>query len=199
MSEAKELNERNVQKLVKKAKAGDTRAFGEIVRLYQRRLYYAIAKIVLNHEDTDDVLQDTFLKLHQNLALFDINRPLYPWLLTIAMNLAINKKKWRQRKCEDSLENVAFTLHNNPGTALQEQELEKNELHTALRAALAELSLELRSVFVLRINEELSYEEISTMLGISKGTVMSRLARARKKLRLLLAPYLEEQSCKVKT
>ena len=94
MSDNKQLNERNVQKLVKKAKTGDHKAFAEIVRLYQRRLYYSIARIVLDHDDTDDVLQDTFLKMHQNLALFDVNRPLYPWLLTIAMNLAINKRKW---------------------------------------------------------------------------------------------------------
>ncbi len=197
MSEKKRLDERNVQKLVKKAKAGDKRAFEQLVCAYQKPLYYAIDRIVLNHDDTDDVLQDTFVKMYQNLALFETHRPLYPWLVTIAINLAINKKKWRARKSEDALERVSYAASAGGKAAHQEQEMDKKELENALRLALRQLSVELRAVFVLRVHDELSYEEISKMLGISMGTVMSRLARGREKLRGLLAPYLENHSYKV--
>ena len=190
--------DKNERKLIAQAKDGDQRAFAEIIRLYQKRLYYVIIKIVFNHEDADDVLQETFLKLYENLALFDERRPLYPWLLTIAMNTAINKKNWRTRKQENSIDAEDYRELTGDRSTGPEQTAEAHELQDALQTALSQLSLELRSVFVLRINEELSYKEISAMLGISEGTVMSRLARARQKLRVLLAPYVTNDVSQVK-
>lgn len=178
------------KKLVKKALKGDGHAFESIVKKYQKQLYFTIRKIVSGHEDTDDVLQDTFIKAFNRLDTYKAEYPFYPWLHRIAVNTAINHYKKKGTHKESSLDemldegNPFPAKHRNP-----QRELEQNELNEQVKFALEKLPIDQKVVFLLRTSDELSYEEISTHLNISIGTVMSRLSRARGKLRILLRGY----------
>jgi RNA polymerase sigma-70 factor (ECF subfamily) len=144
-------------------------------------------RIVRRHDVADDVAQETFLRAHRALHTFDLARPFGPWICRIAANLAVNRVRapeWREEALPDGhAESPA------PGRGPLEGVLE-TESRRVLETALRALPAEQRAVFVLRVTEELSYAEIAETLRISPGTVMSRLSRAREKLRQALAPYL---------
>jgi RNA polymerase sigma-70 factor, ECF subfamily len=157
------------------------------VRLYQRRVYAVALRIVRRHEVADDVAQEAFVKAHQSLASFDTSRPFGPWICRIAANLAINQVRspqWREQELPDE-RHVASRAQGPLGGVLH------REAQAQMQAALSGLPAEQRAVFVLRSVEELSYQEIADALGISIGTVMSRLFRARERLRAALQPYLD--------
>ena len=102
VSHDKEYNGKDCEKsLIRRAKNGDTGAFDQLVLQYQQRLYYVIIRIVLNHEDADDAVQDTFLKAYRNLDNFNENYRFYTWLYRIAVNTALNLVK--HRKFRESL------------------------------------------------------------------------------------------------
>jgi RNA polymerase sigma-70 factor (ECF subfamily) len=186
------LREKDVQKYIQESLSGDARAFEWIVRKFQKRIYYAVLKIVMNHDDSDDVLQETFIKAYTKLNTYDDSYPFYPWLYRIAINTSLNhqKKKHRLRALSiDDLEN------NNNHKDLSESpkqmfDSEANELIDKVKQALCKIPPEQRAVFLLRVRDELSYQEISDTLEISIGTVMSRLSRARDKLRNHLHDFL---------
>ena len=174
-------------RLLAEARGGSLLAFEEIVRRYQRRVYGIALRIVRRHEVADDVAQEAFMRAHQALSTFDLTRPFGPWIGRIASNLAINHVRAPQAREEPLPEGHAETPA--PGMGALDLVLER-EAREVLERALAELSAEQRAVFALRTFEELSYREIAESLHISIGTVMSRLSRARERLRGTLAPYL---------
>jgi RNA polymerase sigma-70 factor (ECF subfamily) len=121
------------------------------------------------------------------LPSFDLSRPFGPWIARIAANLAVNHLR-SPRAREQALPDAhAETPAREPGPLAGVLEREARSL---LEEALGGLPAEQRSVFVLRVMEEMSYREIADALDLSLGTVMSRLSRAREKLRLALRPYL---------
>jgi RNA polymerase sigma-70 factor (ECF subfamily) len=136
----------------------------------------------------DEVAQETFLRAFGSLDRFDVGRPFGPWICRIAANAAINHLRSPAVAREQPLPETA---PDPPSTA--EGPLERlldGEARAVLDQALGELPAEQRAVFTLRVFEELSYREIAESLGIEMGTVMSRLARARERLRIALTPYL---------
>jgi RNA polymerase sigma-70 factor (ECF subfamily) len=173
--------------LLARARRGDASAFEEIVRLYQRRVYGVALRIVRAHDVADDVTQEAFLRAWRSLERFELGRPFGPWVCRIAANLAVNHVRSPRAREEGLPEAHAETRSREPGPlgALLDAEGAR-----VLEAALAELPQEQRAVLVLRAVEELSYAEIAESLGISAGTVMSRLYRARERLALALRPYL---------
>lgn len=175
--------------LIRKAKRGDTDAFTGLIKKYQRQVYACISGLVFSHASTDDVLQDTFIKVYRNLHRFDENYPFYPWVRRIAVNTALNYLKNEARRQAVSIDapedaSVMLQAEDNPG-----RDVEKKEMLEKLREAVKELPEEQRMVFVLRTQQEMSYEEIAQLLEISMGTVMSRLNRARSKLKELLKDH----------
>jgi RNA polymerase sigma-70 factor (ECF subfamily) len=174
--------------LLAKARGGNLFAFEEIVRRYQRRVYGVAFRIVRRHDVADDVAQEAFIRAHQALHSFDAARPFGPWICRIAANLAINHVRSPEAREEELPAGHAETPAPDHGGPLSGV-LEK-EARAMLDAALERLPAEQRAVFVLRVVEELSYREIADALEISLGTVMSRLSRAREKLRAALLPYL---------
>jgi RNA polymerase sigma-70 factor (ECF subfamily) len=158
-----------------------------LVRRYQRRVYAVAFRIVRRHDVADDVTQEAFLRAHRALARFDLSRPFGPWVGRIAANLAINEQR-SPRAREEELPEAHNELPAKDAGPLQG--LLEHEASEVLEQALDRLPQEQRAVFVLRVTEDLSYQEIAQTLGISPGTVMSRLSRAREKLRGLLLPYL---------
>jgi RNA polymerase sigma-70 factor (ECF subfamily) len=173
--------------LLTKARGGNLFAFEEIVKRYQRRVYGVAFRIVRRHEVADDVAQEAFIRAYQALASFDVSRPFGPWICRIAANLAVNHVRSPEAREEPLPEGHGETP--SPADGPLDGVLE-SEARRVLAAALDRLPAEQRAVFVLRAVEGLSYREIADALEISLGTVMSRLSRAREKLREALTPYL---------
>ncbi len=173
--------------LIARARRGDEGAFEEIVRLYQRRVYGVALRIVRAHDVADDVAQEAFLRAWRSLDRFELGRPFGPWVCRIAANLAVNHVRSPRAREEGLPEGHGETRASEPGPlgALLDAEGAR-----VLEAAMAGLPKEQRAVLVLRAVEEMSYAEIAEALGISPGTVMSRLFRARGRLALALRPYL---------
>lgn len=182
--------------LVLRAREGDRDAFAEIVRSYQRRIYAVAMRMTRRHEVADDITQDTFVRAYRSLGKFELGRPLRPWLTRIAVNLAINylngvANREEPLPADDGPQGpvegrlAASSLDANPERSLQSQELAQD-----LGRAVARLTQEQRTVFLLKVVEEMRYEEIAKLLGISEGTVMSRLSRARGRLKGMLAAHV---------
>lgn len=175
------------RKTVADIRAGNTAAFGEIVDRYQPILYQLAYKILLNRDDALDAVQDAFVLAYRALDQFDIGRSFYLWLYRIAYNAAIKTYNRRNQGQEmvylDSLENPDDFLTDCEKPV---KELLNAEFEEKLKAAIEKLQPDYRAVFVLRVQEEMSYRDIASVLSIPEGTVMSRLARAREKLQFFL-------------
>jgi RNA polymerase sigma-70 factor (ECF subfamily) len=177
--------------LVRKAQQGDMDAFESLVRKYQQRVYALCRRLTGAHQSADDLAQETFIKAYYALERFDTQWPLYPWLRRIALNTGLNYLKARKR--ERPLLEGALGARRMPFTAPAddpEEQLERAEFEARFERAVASLPADQRSVFVLRFHESMSYEEISRTLDLPIGTVMSRLNRARQKLKSLLTDSL---------
>jgi RNA polymerase sigma-70 factor, ECF subfamily len=157
------------------------------VRRYQRRVYAVAYRILRRTDAAEDVAQETFIRAHGALGRFEIGRPFGPWVVRIAANLAINQRRSPRSREQELPAGHAETptRENGPLTQLLDR-----EAAAVLDDAVARLPEEQRAVFVLRVHEDLTYDEIAQTLGLAPGTVMSRLARAREKLRVALRPYL---------
>jgi RNA polymerase sigma-70 factor, ECF subfamily len=180
--------------LVRAAQAGDGRAFAEIVRRYQRAMYRLAYGFVRSPADADDVAQETFVRAYQALGRFRVGEPLYPWLARIASNIALSQLRRRRRKPETPLEPLLeagqqWGTDDDPADRAASAEQTRH-----LREAMAELKPEHQAVLVLRVVEDLSYEEIAKALGVPPGTVMSRLSRARAELKAKLAARTGEKA-----
>lgn len=201
MSRAKmdSRNEKDVLAYIHRALDGDVRAFDWLIKEYQKRIYFTVMQVVMNHEDADDVLQETFIKAYTKLETYDDGYPFYPWLYRIAINTSLNHQKKKARLRALSLDDLDGNGHQAELAESPKQvyEMEGSELALKLKAALGKIPYEQRTVFMLRVNDGLSYQEISDTLEISIGTVMSRLSRARAKLRALLRGYLETKDIEV--
>ena len=173
--------------LIARARQGDLRAFEEIVRLYERRVYGVALRIVRAHDVADDVAQEAFVRAWRSLDRFELGRPFGPWVCRIAANLAVNHVRSPRAREEGLPEGHAETRGADPGPLAAVLDAEAKRV---LDDAVAGLPAEQRAVFVLRAVEEMSYAEIADALGISPGTVMSRLFRARERLARALGPYL---------
>jgi RNA polymerase sigma-70 factor, ECF subfamily len=177
--------------LVRKAQQGDMDAFESLVRKYQQRVYALCRRLTGAHQSADDLAQETFIKAYYALGRFDAQWPLYPWLRRIALNSGLNylKARKRERPLLEGAVGGRRTPMSAPAASPEEQ-LERAEFEVRFERALASLPADQRSVFVLRFHESMSYEEISRTLGLPIGTVMSRLNRARQKLKTLLTDSL---------
>jgi RNA polymerase sigma-70 factor, ECF subfamily len=173
--------------LLRKAQGGNLFAFEEIVRRYQRRVYAVARRITRRHDVADDVTQEAFLRAHTKLSSFDTARPFGPWICRIAANLALNHVRSPESR-EDELPEGYGETPSREADALTG--VLEREAGAVLARALEELPAEQRAVFVLRAQEGLSYAEIAEALDLALGTVMSRLSRARERLRVALQPYL---------
>ena len=186
------------RELVVRSREGDHDAFADIVRSYQRRVYGVALRMTRRHEVADDVAQETFIRAYRNLDRFELGRPLGPWLVRIAVNLAINHlngvaKREQSLYTEDSPEGPAHLQEGFDEEQSEPEPLRKllrSEFLGAFDKAFAKLSPDHQAVLVLKVQEGMRYEEIGEALGVSLGTVMSRLHRARAKLKAMLEDHL---------
>jgi len=179
----------NEQKLISLAKAGDQSAFGELMTRYEKQVYHQALRLLSNPEDAADITQEVFIKVWRSLPSFQGDSSFSTWLYRLTDNAAIDLiRKEKKRRGDASLDDEEYqwdSLLADPNSA-PERELEKQELRRSVTEGLAKLSEEHRRVLVLREINGLSYEEIGQILGLTAGTVKSRIARARLALAKLL-------------
>ncbi|MGB8330226.1 MAG: sigma-70 family RNA polymerase sigma factor [Polyangiales bacterium] len=185
---------------MQRVQAGDSTAFRALFDKYHRRAFAVAMGVVKNEDDALDAVQEAFVKVHKSIHKFEGSSSFYTWLYRIVMNASIDHVRRTSRR--KSLDFDERTLHEesevagdgalvpnmtdaNPGKAIL-----RRELGSAIEAALQDLPEHHRAVIVLREIEGMSYEDMAETLEVPKGTVMSRLFHARKKMQTALAPYL---------
>lgn len=182
--------------LVARTQEGDPAAFDELIRKYNTRLYGLVFNMTSNHEDTNDLLQDIFAKAYRSIGGFRGHSSFYTWLHTIGVNMTINFLKKRNRRYSLSMDDAESTLQSDKefielttsGVGNPVREANLNELQRRLNDALQKLSEEHRVVVVMFDIQGMPHGEISKILGVSEGTIRSRLFYAHKQLQ----NYLEE-------
>ncbi len=178
--------------LLRKAKNGDRDAFGELFRKYEKRVFRVARRMCGSDDEAWDITQDAFIRAMQAMDRYDTQYRFFTWIYRITTNLAINYSKKKMRRHEVhfdeaySAEGQQVIEDNVADRAASEQ------LLGAVSKAVNKLTPALKAVFVLRIDQQLSYSEIAESLDIALGTVMSRLNRARTKIREELGSMLGE-------
>jgi RNA polymerase sigma-70 factor, ECF subfamily len=180
---AKALQRLQDLELTRRAQAGDTEAFGELVTKYRTKIFAMVCCIVGNEHDAWDLSQEAFLEAWRSIDRFVGRSSFNTWLYSITVNLTIDSLRRKGRSQEVALSDAIPSFLSGPGV-----NYERAEIRGQVGAALAQLSPEHRAVVVLRELQDMQYHEIAEVLNLSLGTVMSRLFYARKKLRSLLKP-----------
>lgn len=185
--------------LVAQTREGDARAFSELIKRYEGKVFRLAQHVTQNREDAEDVLQETFLKAYEHLDQFRGDSKFYTWIVRIAVNQAL--MKLRRRKSDKSV-SLDETIDTGEDTIVREvaawdedpeQQFSREELGGILDSAVQSLEPIYRSVFVLRDIEDLSTEETAEALDLSIPAVKSRLLRARLQLREKLTRYFKRK------
>lgn len=188
------------RELVRRVQEGDQEAFRALFERYHRRAYAVALGVVKNKQDALDVVQDGFVKVHRHIGKFQGQSSFYTWLYRIVMNLSIDHIRRRRNAKgleyddkvgrDDELAGdgtlLPRILDSNPGKTVI-----RRELLGRIQSALDELPEHHRAVILLREVEGLSYEEMAAVLDVPKGTIMSRLFHARKKMQASLSDYMD--------
>ena len=163
------------------------KAFRELISLYKERLYWHVRKIVISHDDADDVLQNTFIKIYKNLGKFKQESKLFSWMYRIATNEAITfiNKRNKERKVEISevQEHLVSTLENDIYFSGE-------EIQGILQKAIASLPQKQQLVFNMKYFDNIKYTQISEILGTSVGALKASYFHAVKKIE----SYIKKQN-----
>ena len=185
------------ESLVRRTRRGDLEAYDELVRRHQERIYATIYHMTANHEDANDLAQESFIKAYQALKSFKGGSSFYTWLYRIAVNKTINFLKQRKNRTHMSLNDLDFNAEHDPdlmaliSDKTPRRDASLAELQEKLNAALLKLSQPHRLVVVLHDVQGQSHEEIAKIMDCNIGTVRSRLFYARQQLQALLSDYLQ--------
>jgi RNA polymerase sigma-70 factor (ECF subfamily) len=181
--------------LVERAREGDTRAFDALVEKYTPKLYGLVYHMTSNREDTNDILQDVFAKAYRALKRFRGKSSFYTWIYSIATNMTLNFLKKRNRRRTMSLDDVDLAIENDREfievTSKSDPVREANisELQQRLNMAMQKLSVDHRTVVTMFDIQAMPHAEIAKILGISEGTVRSRLFYAHRQLQAYLEDF----------
>ena len=176
--------------IIERVKVGDDDAFELLVRKYQKSIYRLAYRMTGDHFTADELSMETFLRVYKSIKRFRRGANFFNWLYTIGIHLCLNyikKEKKRFSMESDKISNISSKNRKEAG--LLDKVIVK-ETDQKIREAISHLPEKLKIVLLLRIEEELSYEEISRILRIPQGTVMSRLNRARSSLQKSMKGYL---------
>lgn len=171
--------------LVRRIVAGEGHRYSVLVERYQRRLYWSCLRLVGDPDEAEDVVQEAFVRAYERLGDFDPTYRFYTWIYRIARNRCLNvlrrRRVWGLVTLSDPERAPALPVADRADRPAEDRELAR-----ALVDCRANLPADQREVFDLRHAEGLSYREIAAAVGAPEGTVMSRLARAREKMRACL-------------
>lgn len=177
------------RELIRKAKQGNLYPFEQLVKKYQKNMYRLAFRMTKDHDSADDLAQETFVKAFTSIGSFKEEYSFYPWIFKICMNLSINYLKKKKFTVSES-ELEPYKLEDKKTAGDPMSQLMKDELMDRIERSIDRLPPRFKAVFILKVYEELSYEQIAKSLNISVGTVMSRLFRARERLQKSLKDYL---------
>jgi RNA polymerase sigma-70 factor (ECF subfamily) len=183
--------------LIKSFNSGYEPAFDELVMRYGTQMFKVAYGFLRSHEDSEEVVQDTFVKVYKNLKTFRGDSSFSTWLHRILINLARNKYQWNKRRGEQQKISISEKRQNPDGsdagdidfadmTQIPHAMTEKNEEEERIMTAIAQLPETLRETIILRHIEDMRYENIAKITGANIGTVKSRLSRAREALTKML-------------
>ncbi len=173
--------------LMEQIQKGDMVSFNALVNRYKNRLHNVLVRMLDSQETAEDILQETFLRVHQHRNSFDFRFAVSTWIYTIALNLARNELRRRKR-----VQFLDILDYSNKLKAPEEKVDNSPKFMAVLDKAVAKLPQKYRQAFILRDIDQLSYEEIAQILSVPLGTVKSRVNRARDMLRSMLKPNMEE-------
>ncbi|AZR73789.1 hypothetical protein BBF96_10565 [Anoxybacter fermentans] len=178
------------KELIEMFKKGEEKAFEEIVRRYQKKVYNTIYRILGNPEDANDLAQEVFIRVYRKLHLFQGKASFSTWLFTITSNLCRDELRKRQRRLK--IRSLSEPIRYKDGEIEQEildesmtpERISINrELRDEIQAVIDKLPDEQKEAIVLREFQGFSYEEIAEIVGVALGTVKSRISRARRNIR----------------
>ena len=171
----------NDKKLIEEFRDPTSRnfAFSKLVNTYQERLYWHIRRIIIDHDDADDVLQNTFIKAFKNLDKFREDSQLYTWLYRIATNEALTFLKKQKRNLFVSLDDVGHSLASKLESS---SELNGDAIQYKLQQAILTLPTKQRLVFNMKYFDEMKYEDIAEVTGTSVGALKASYHHAVKKI-----------------
>lgn len=160
-----------------------SQAFNLLLNKYQQKIYWHIRRMVIDHDDSDDILQDVFIKVWKNLANFRKDSQLYTWLYRIATNECLTFLNRKKMKNNVSLDEVSYELAESLADSTY---FNGNQAQLKLQQAILTLPDKQRLVFNLKYFEEMKYEEISQVLGTSVGALKASYHLAVKKIEAFL-------------
>lgn len=177
--------------LIRKVLDGDQEAFAELVALHEKQVYNLCLRMTGHPEDARDLAQEAFLKAWRGLRFYKFESSFSTWLYRLTSNVCIDFLRQQKRRGTGSLvvsdeEGEETELEVPDHEPLPEQQVIQQENQRIVAAAMDELEEEFRLALTLRVVDELSYEEIGEILDLKPGTVKSRIARARIKLKKIL-------------
>ncbi|MBN2068479.1 MAG: sigma-70 family RNA polymerase sigma factor [Opitutales bacterium] len=204
MTQATTVEAADIQRILQQVKDGDHKAYQQIVDIYWDKIYNRVFGMLKTREDAEEITQDAFIKAHRGLENFRGDASFSTWLFQIANNLATNRYwYWIRRKRDLSIsleQNITddgdMTLADTLAADVDDPAAITviQELQTRIDVCLPELNRKHREILELRIKKHFSYEKIAQKLGISVGTVKSRIARARESLREKLEADFDEKT-----
>jgi len=191
-----DLHHEEDEALVRRTQNGENAAFDVLVERYKERLYATVYHMTSNHEDANDLVQDTFIKAYKSLRGFRGQSSFYTWVYRIAVNRTINFIKRRKNRSQYSLDDLDSSIQTDPDLVelmshvTPRREVALTELQEKLNEALQQLSEPHRAVVAMHDIQGMTHADIARVMKCSEGTVRSRLFYARQQLQGLLSDYL---------
>ena len=177
------------KEIIELYKAGQReKAFSEIVESYSERLYWHVRRFLCSHEDTDDLLQEIFVKVWSSLSSFRGESQLYTWIYRIATNESLNFLQKQKIRAALRFEDITSKLDDKID---EDTGVDGNEAQKALMKAVSRLPSKQKTVFIMRWFDDLSYEDISEILGTSVGALKASYHFAQEKIRAEIENYLK--------
>jgi RNA polymerase sigma factor (sigma-70 family) len=172
--------------LMRRVQSGDEAAFGVLMVRWERPVKSVVARLVMNTREAEDLAQETFVRVWQQREKFDARYTFRSWIFSIAVNLARNRLRWWRSRPEVALDEWTDTSGDELTAA---GVVERQERASAVRDAIATLPADLRVPIVLSEYEHMSHAEIGAVVGATPKAIESRIARARERLRSMLARW----------
>ncbi len=177
------------KEIIELYKAGQReKAFSEIVESYSERLYWHVRRFLCSHEDTDDLLQEIFIKVWSSLSSFRGESQLYTWIYRIATNESLNFLQKQKIRAALRFEDITSRLDEKID---EDTGVNGDEAQKALMKAVNRLPSKQKTVFIMRWFDDLSYEDISEILGTSVGALKASYHFAQEKIRAEIEKYLK--------
>lgn len=197
--EARKIEAEEDRALIVQARSGSTHAFRLLVERHQRRAFAIAIGLVRDENDAREIVQEAFLRVYRGLDAFEGTSSFFTWLYRIVTNLSIDLMRKPSRRETEPLDHAALD-ENGESLLLSRLDgsdpaavVRRGEIRRRIEAALDELPPYHRGVILMREVEGMSYEEMAVAMGVSKGTIMSRLFHARRKLQRALRDCYVEQ------